>query len=407
MSRSIDVITRLQRYEGTGLAASTVIGRLLSALIVAGLLLVANLPSAKADDLDRARAIYRQQLAAYRSARAAYESEAAGYWAAINQKRKRRLYRLRLSEPPVADDYVVEQPPLYSGPPRPKDPDKPDARDGDEIPVIADFLRNADRHFGFTPEKPTDEHAYRRAYARAALAAGLTPRACVKVYAFESGGDGGYAVQAGLEYDRPGARAISTALGYNQLLTTNSVELLAEQGDEIIAELRSRMNDADGERRERLLRKTAIVKKMIAFSRSVPDRWSDHTRLAATPAGIGVHALILDIDVGPLLQVHKLLTSVTFARRKGFNAPLTAAELEMMNLTGDGNGFDMVRMPDHLRRIVPTANFFQAGGYERNPVAIRNNTVAALLAATDAKMEQEAQLPGAKALAAAFAELRN
>jgi hypothetical protein len=105
-----------------------------------------------------------------------------------------------------------------------------------------------------------------------------------------------------------------------------------------------------------------------------------------------------------LLQVHKLLTSVGYASRKGYTSPLTAAELEMMNLTGDGNGFDMVAMPDALRKKVPTSNFFQRGGYERNPVAIRHNTVAALLAATDAKMLSEAQLPGAKALAAAFAQ---
>ena len=49
--------------------------------------------------------------------------------------------------------------------------------------------------------------------------------------------------------------------------------------------------------------------------------------------------------MGPLLQTHKLLDSVDFARRKKYTAPLTAAELEMMNLTGDGNGFDMVTMP--------------------------------------------------------------
>ena len=31
----------------------------------------------------------------------------------------------------------------------------------------------------------------------------------------------------------------------------------------------------------------------------------------------------------------------------------------MMNLTGDGNGFDMVTMPADWRDKVPTANFFQ------------------------------------------------
>ena len=47
----------------------------------------------------------------------------------------------------------------------------------------------------------------------------------------------------------------------------------------------------------------------------------------------------------------------------------------MMNLTGDGNGFDMVTMPLDWRDKVPTANFFQQHGYADNPVAQRNNVV--------------------------------
>jgi hypothetical protein len=93
---------------------------------------------------------------------------------------------------------------------------------------------------------------------------------------------------------------------------------------------------------------------------------------------------------------------VYFARERGFNRPLDAAELEMMNLTGDGTGFDMVTMPLAMRDQVPTANFFQRGGYERNPVAIRHNTVAKLLAVTNARMDINSSLQGAKDLSAAF-----
>ena len=53
-----------------------------------------------------------------------------------------------------------------------------------------------------------------------------------------------------------------------------------------------------------------------------------------TAGGYGIHAAVLDIDIGPLLQVQKLIDSVRFARAKGYTAPLTAAELEVMNLTG-------------------------------------------------------------------------
>jgi hypothetical protein len=110
----------------------------------------------------------------------------------------------------------------------------------------------------------------------------------------------------------------------------------------------------------------------------------------------------LDVDVGPLLQTQKLMDSVAFARKKGFVRGLSASELEMMNLTGDGNGFDMISLPQDMREQVPTSNFFQRKGFERNPVAIRNNTAAKLLAATDAKMDVESTLQGAKDLAAAF-----
>ena len=148
--------------------------------------------------------------------------------------------------------------------------------------------------------------------------------------------------------------------------------------------------------------KIAVLKRMVAFTRSVPDEWAAHEKLADTPQGWAVHAMVLDIDVGPLLQTHKLLTSVIFARTKGYTRPLTAAELEMMNLTGDGTGLDMVTMPQAMREQVPTSNFFQRGGYERNPVAIRNNTVAKLLAVTDARMDSNSNNQGAKDLAAAF-----
>ena len=110
----------------------------------------------------------------------------------------------------------------------------------------------------------------------------------------------------------------------------------------------------------------------------------------------------LDIDVGPMLQTQKLMTSVVFARRKGYNGALSAADLELMNLTGDGNGFDMVTMPAAMRDQVPTANFFQRGGYQRNPVAIRHNVVAKLVAAMNAVMDREIKLQGAQDLAAAF-----
>ena len=105
-----------------------------------------------------------------------------------------------------------------------------------------------------------------------------------------------------------------------------------------------------------------------------------------------------------MLQTQKLLDSVIFARTKGYAAVLTAAELEMMNLTGDGNGIDIVLMPLEWRERVPTSNFFKQGGYERNPIAIHNNVVSKLLAATNATMDEEVKLRGARGLAALFSK---
>jgi hypothetical protein len=223
----------------------------------------------------------------------------------------------------------------------------------------------------------------------------------VGVYAFETGGNGRYDTQAGVTPSRP--RAISPALGYNQLLSTNTVSLLAEFGNRYLAALHQKAVMLRGEKRHAFDRKIEALKRIIAYCRSVPARWSEYDKLAKqTRGGWGAHAAVLDIDVGPLLQVQKLVNSVHFARAKGYTAPLSAAELELMNLTGDGNGIDMVTMPPDLRRRVPTANFFQPHGYFRNPVARRTGVVEKLVAEIEATIAREAQSPGAKDLAAAF-----
>jgi hypothetical protein len=352
-----------------------------------------------------AMADYHRKLEVYTAARRKYEGEADAYWDAIADKRRLRNAKRRANKDILLEDYVLTQPPVYSGPPRPVDPSAPEDNQPPErpyVPVVADFLQSAARHFNFVPRQPPAEIDYKRAYAAAAAAAGLTREQAVRIYGFESGGNGKYDVQAGLEHPGPGQHAITTALGYNQLLATNTVELLAEKGDAFLRAVRARAAEVSAEARPALERKAAVLKAMVDFSRSVPDDWSLHDRLANTPKGLGVHAVNLDLDLGPLLQVQKLRDSVVFARAKGYGAPLTAAELEMMNLTGDGNGIDMVMLPSPWRERVPTANFFQPGGYERNPVAIRNNVVAKLLAATDARMDEEAKLQGAKDMAALF-----
>jgi len=379
--------------------------------LLATALCVAALPSLARDTKDspgkpaaRAAAANRHAaIEAHIRARRAYEDEASAYWQSVVDKRRARNAKRRASEQIVLEDYVLTQPPIYSGPPRPPGYVPPRAkRQVEPIPGIADFLKAAAAHYNFVPDRPTDIE-FKRAYAKVAAAAGLTRDQAVRIYAFETGGNGTYDGQAGIVGNRKDARPISPAMGYNQLLSTNTVSLLAEHGDKFVTALSASAEALGEPERKAIDHKIATLQKMIAFSRTVPNAWTEHDKLAkTTQGGIGIHAAVLDRDIGPLLQTQKLLDSVLFAKKQGHMQPLTAAELELMNFTGDGNGFDLVTMPQELREKVPTSNFFQRGGYERNPIAHRTGTVAALFTAIETKMDHASQSPGAKELAEAF-----
>lgn len=376
--------------------------RRLTPLLAAALLFTAAAAAPAQSGPDAAAmAAYRAKLEAWEKAHGPYARIADAYWDKVAEKRKIRNAKRRAHEPITLADYVLTQPPVYNGPPRPADPSAPPAPEQAPIPVVADFLKAAADEFGFVPDLPHSDREFKQAYAMAASAAGLTRDQVVGVYAFETGGSGSFDTQAGVTPAR--ARPISPALGYNQLLSTNTVSLLAEFGNRYLAALHQKAVMLRGEKRNAFDRKIEALKRMIAYCRTVPPRWSEYDRLAKTTVGgWGVHAAVLDIDIGPLLQVQKLIDSVHFARAKGYTAPLSPAELELMNLTGDGNGFDMVTMPADLRQRVPTANFFQPNGYWRNPIARRAGVVANLIAEIEATMQREAQSPGARDLAAAF-----
>ena len=219
-------------------------------------------------------------------------------------------------EPVAIEDYVLDQPPVYTGPPKPRNPLRPEAPHPVYVPVVADFLAAAQQEFKFVPRQPQNDSEFKRAYAKAAAAAGLTKDQVVRIYGFEATGNGNYDVEAGLEYNKHG-RAITTALGYNQLLATNSVEIVAETGNQFLSELRAQAAQTPDGQKPTLDSKIETLRKMIAFARSVPDAWGQHEILANTPKGLGVHALNLDLDVGPLLQTQKLLDSVDFRAPQG------------------------------------------------------------------------------------------
>src|SRR5258705_8009100 len=185
----------------------------------------------------QAIAEYRRKLKEYQEARAAFEEEAGAYWTAISEKRKGRNAKRRDRQTIALDDYVLTQPPVYAGPKRPVNPEPEEEkppRERKPIPVVADLLKAAAEQFQFSPQRPASELEFKRAYARYALASGLTREQAVRVYSFETGGRGNQHMQSRLGASRPGSRAILTSNGYNQLPTTKRVELLAEQRHEII-----------------------------------------------------------------------------------------------------------------------------------------------------------------------------
>ena len=159
---------------------------------------------------------YRQELAAYLQAREAYQAAAKTYWASITEKRRSRNGKRARGAALSIDDYVLDQPPVYSGPPKPRDPSKPPEppQPPPYVPVVADFLAAAVNEFKFTPRLPRNDGEFKRAYVAAAAAAGLSKDQVVRIYSFEATGNGTYDLEAGLEYNKNG-RAITTALGYN------------------------------------------------------------------------------------------------------------------------------------------------------------------------------------------------
>lgn len=81
----------------------------------------------------------------------------------------------------------------------------------------------------------------------------------------------------------------------------------------------------------------------------------------------GIHATIPDIDISPLLQVGEAAQLGPLSAPRGYGAPLTAAELELMNLTGDGNDSDRcddaAGVPCADRKFLPAVGLrTQSGG---------------------------------------------
>ena len=362
-----------------------------------------KLPAPLAERLTPAQ---QKTYLAYHEARSTYESALRAYWRKVESKRGARRAKRRLKQAFTADDYVTTFPSRYQGPELPADiarivasvqPPRP-ARD---LPTVADFLAHAKKQFGFVPKRAT-EREFKRSYAREALKVGLSKDQVVRVYALETGGLGTYDMQSGINPVTRQGRPISSALGYAQLLHANSTGELVMHG-EAFAKRLTTMAAAPGTspaRAAALKAKAGILRKMLRAARSVPNEWGAHQRFAMTPPGLGIHALNLDADIGPWMQVLKLKALKDLAIRQGYTN-LTGAEIELMNLAGPGTGLEMMTP---IGRKMPTTNFFSEGGYSRNPV-VRDKNAAELLATLEARMEVHLKKAGSIEFAQIFDEV--
>lgn len=353
----------------------------------------------------------RRQFEGVLAARAAFEKEADDYWRDVSDKRGARRTKKTAGQALGIEDYVTTFPPEYNGPKLTADLAKawsefqaknaPEAPPPKSIATVPDAVAAAQAQYGFVPAR-VSEREFKLRYAREALALGLTRDQVVRIYALETGGIGTADMQAGIHPIKKTGQPISTAVGYAQLLAANSLDETSRHGPTFIARLQvmAARSDVDPARAQALKAKLAALRRMVAYARSLPQVWDQHVANAGTPKGLGIHALNLDGDIGPWLQVVKLKGLKELADKSG-RTRLAGHEIELMNLAGPATGLEML---GGVGRTVPTPNFFSRAAYGRNSV-VRGKTSAELLDALNQRMDENSKHAGAAEFAAVFDEL--
>lgn len=383
------------------------------ALAVAGFAMPLALPAAASPEGTFAASLgsaERRTFETYIAARRFYNLTLNEFWSEVEEKRALRRKKRAADQPMTAKDYAKGFPPEYSGPQLPADLAKrwakfQEAQEATEPPPeprpgVEDFLAHAKEQFGFVPDR-ISEREFKRRYAREALRVGLTKDQVVRVYALETSGLGTADMVAGIHPITKKGSPISTAIGYAQLLSANSTSELVKHGPGFIARLKQMAERAPTpEAAKRYQRKAQILTKMLSVAKSVPNEWSRHVALGRTAKGYGIHAINMDGDIGPWLQVIKLEGLKELAEKKG-RPRLSGAEIELMNLAGPATGLEMMTP---VGRAATTPNFFERGGYGRNTI-VRGKTGAELLKALDERMDTNIKNEGAIVFLQVFDEV--
>lgn len=350
-----------------------------------------------------------ESFQAWRSARRSYEGKLDRYWEQVDAKRQARKKKRAAKVSFDGSDYVMSLPPTYVGPKLASalakkyekflaDQEKSSPKPRKEIETVADYLAAAKSVYGFIPER-VPEKEFKRRYAIEAHRLGVSKDQVVRVYALETGGIGTYDMQAGIHPIKKTGRPISSALGYAQLLDANSVNELYKSGATFIKRLEAsaRLPNVGADRAASLNRKIAALKKMHANVRRQPFEWGAQQVYAKTQPGMGVHAINIDGDIGPMLQAVKLRGLIDVAEKAG-RTSLTGAEIEIMNLSGPATGLEMMQPAG---RKAPTTNFFARRAYYVNKMVI-GLTGEGLLAELDRRMDQAVKTAGSVEFAEAF-----
>ncbi|MET0431313.1 MAG: hypothetical protein ABWZ86_02445 [Hyphomicrobium sp.] len=345
----------------------------------------------------------------WKTARQSFEEQLDAYWDVVERKRDVRRKKRAKDIPFAASDYVMSFPPKYKGPSlsgelarkyerfleaqRQSNPSKPK-----ELATIPDYLDAAKRVYNFVPER-VSEKEFKLRYAAEADALGLSKEQVVRIYALETGGNGTYDTQAGIHPIKKTGRAISSAIGYGQLLDANSINELARSGTVFIRRLEEKYRDPGNTtaRKVQLKHKLIVLRRMYANVKRQPFEWDVQQTYAKTPAGMGVHTLNIDGDIGPMLQAMKLRTLQDLATKSG-RKTLSGSEMELMNLAGPMTGLEMMQPPGS---DAPTPNFFARRAYYVNRM-VTGLTGAQLQAELDRRMTYAISTPGSREFVNAF-----
>jgi hypothetical protein len=294
-----------------------------------------------------------RQQKAYDDAHGKFEKDLKGYWDGVSAAKKDH-------------HFVMDFPPIYSGPDKPKVPGKPPEIKPNSVPTINQMLEDSKHLNQFAtgdknqPEfnlRQVGEPEFKQRYAQEALNIGKqynldkdNVRDIVRsIYAFEDGGWGTHETlssmpQSLVKDDKPGEMTIqdarrnfhvdgagaSSALGYNQLLTATTMEKIEFQAQPIADRL-NQLAEENPARAAELQQKAQLVTTLSAgLDREVMDM--ANAEKSKKPED---QKHYLDADGKPTDQLYRAFLNSKEPTAAGMTRQDMARAVHSLNLDGD------------------------------------------------------------------------